>query len=60
MTAAEFRIAVLLEDGFEDDELRILMELFERAGARLTLVSPLARRACQGRHGVLQRIGDSR
>ena len=26
---AEFRIAVLLEDGFEDDELRTLMELFE-------------------------------
>ncbi len=53
MTAAEFRIAVLLEDGFEDDELRTLIELFESAGAQLTLVSPVARRACKGRHGRL-------
>ena len=29
------------------------MELFERAGARLTLVSPFAGRACNGRHGRL-------
>ena len=53
MAAADLRIAVLLDDGFEDDELRTLMELFESAGARLTLVSPVAKRACKGRHGRL-------
>jgi protease I len=53
MTADEFRIAVLLEDGFEDDELRTLIEAFESAGARLTLLSSFAERVCRGRHGRL-------
>ncbi len=53
MTNAEFRIAMLLEEGFEDDELRTLMELFERAGARLTMLSPFAGREYKGRHSRL-------
>ena len=44
-------IAVLLEDGFEDEELRTLMETFENAGHRLTMLSPFAERAYRGRHG---------
>ena len=53
MVDDDVRIAVLLEDGFEDDELRTLMDAFEQAGVRLTLLSPFAERAYSGRHGRL-------
>jgi putative intracellular protease/amidase len=53
MVDDDVRIAVLLEDGFEDDELRTLMDTFEQAGVRLTLLSPFAERAYSGRHGRL-------
>jgi protease I len=43
-------IAVLLEDGFEDEELRTLMDTFENAGLRLTMLSPFAERVYSGRH----------
>jgi deglycase len=47
---APLRIAVLLEDGFDDDELRTLIDVFEAAGARLMLLAPFAQRAYNGRH----------
>jgi protease I len=53
MTDAGVRIAVLLEDGFEDDELRTLLETFDKAGARPTMLSPFAERTYSGRHGRL-------
>ena len=51
MPDAPLGIAVLLEDGFEDDELRTLIDAFEGAGTRLTLLSPFAQRTYSGRHG---------
>jgi deglycase len=53
MTDDEVRIAVLLEDGFEDDELRTLIEALKQAAVRLTMLSPFAERAYTGRHGRL-------
>jgi protease I len=53
MTDAALPIAVLLEDGFEDDELQTLIETFEDAGLRLAMLSPVAERTYRGRHGRL-------
>ena len=58
MVNDELPIAVLLEDGFEDEELRTLMDTFENAGLRLTMLSPLGERAYTGRHGRLTLTSD--
>ena len=51
MPDAPLRIAVLLEDGFEDDEIRTLIDTLDGAGCRLTLLAPFAERTYTGRRG---------
>ncbi len=58
MPDAPLGIAVLLEDGFEDDELRTLIDTFDAAGFRLTLLAPFAQRTYNGRHGQLTLTSD--
>ena len=50
MADAPLPIAVLLEDGFDDDELQTLTEVFDAAGARRVLLAPFAQRSYSGRH----------
>lgn len=45
------RIAVLLEDGFDDDELEQILVLLEAAGVVPVLVAPVADRRYTGRAG---------
>jgi protease I len=58
MPDAPLGIAVLLEDGFEDDELRTLIDTFDAAGFQLTLLAPFAQRTYSGRHGQLTLTSD--
>jgi len=53
MAADELRIAVFLEDGFDDDEVRTLTAIFEAGGVGVSLVAPFAQRPYAGRHGRL-------
>jgi protease I len=45
------RIAMLVEEGFDDDELTGISELLEKAGAPVTLVAPFPGRLYSGRDG---------
>jgi protease I len=45
------RVAVLVEEGFDDDELSGTLERLNSAGLQITLVAPVADRAYTGRHG---------
>ena len=51
MNDAPLPIAVLVEDGYEDDELRALDEAFDAAGVARTLLAPFPQRPYSGRHG---------
>lgn len=46
------RVALLVEDEFEDAELNGPLEALGRAGAEVVLVGPVAGVACRGRHGT--------
>lgn len=50
MTAAGARIAILLEDGFDDDELERILSRLNGAGMTPVLVAPVANRTYTGRH----------
>jgi protease I len=45
------RVAILIEDGFDDEELSGTLERLGLAGLQITLVAPFADRAYTGRHG---------
>jgi protease I len=45
------RVAVLVEDGFDDGELSRTMEQLRGAGLQIALVAPFADRKYSGRHG---------
>jgi len=53
MTADQLRIGVLIDDGFDDDELSAISQRFENAGARVKLVAPFTGRLYSGRRGRL-------
>jgi deglycase len=53
MPAAQLRVGVLIDDGFDDDEFSALSEQFEQAGARVKIVAPFPGRLYSGRHGRL-------
>jgi protease I len=44
------RVAVLVEEGFDDDELSGTLERLNSAGLQIALVAPVADRAYTGRH----------
>jgi protease I len=54
------RIAVLVEEGFEERELLETVEALRAAGAELVLVGPVAGHAYQGRHGTSAVTADVR
>ena len=58
MTGHSLPIAVLLEDGFEDDELRAMIESLDHSGITLTMLSPFAGRTYLGRHGRVTFMSD--
>jgi protease I len=45
------RVAILVEDLYEDSEVSVPREVLARAGAQVVIVGPLAGRAYSGRHG---------
>lgn len=45
------RIAMLVEDGFDDDELTGVSDLLEKAGAPVTFIAPFPGRLYTGREG---------
>jgi protease I len=47
------RIAMLIEEGFDDDEVTGISDLFENAGVPVTLVAPFPGRLYAGREGRL-------
>jgi protease I len=51
MTAARARIAVLLEDGFDDDAVELVLSRLAESGTVPVLVGPVADRAYRGRDG---------
>ena len=51
MIAGGSRIAILIEDGFDDDTLAPIVNAFEAAGMTAALIVPVARRQYTGRHG---------
>ncbi len=51
MSVAGARIAILVEDLFEDTELTSPRDALAAAGARVVLVGPMAGKAYTGRHG---------
>jgi protease I len=51
MTGVHARIAVLLEDGFDDDALEFVLSRLTKSAAVPVLVGPVAHRAYRGRHG---------
>jgi len=51
VTAGRTRVALFLEQGFDDDELASVIERLTRAGMRVTLVAPLAGRPYAGQRG---------
>jgi protease I len=54
MTSAPLRIAVLIDDGFDDDEFSEILEQFEVAGTRVTVVAPFPGRLYSGRRGRVE------
>ena len=51
MAAAQLRIAVLIDEGFDDDEFSAMSAHFEKAGARVMIVAPFTGRLYSGRRG---------
>src|SRR5690348_14983441 len=45
------RVAMLVEEGFDDDELTSVSDLLEKAGAPVTYVAPYPGRLYTGREG---------
>ena len=58
MAAAQLRIGVLVEEGFDDDQFSAIFEGFESAGARLVVIAPFPGRLYSGRLGRLDVAGD--
>ena len=56
MTAAPSRIAVLLEDGFDDDALELVLARLDESGQVAVLIGPVAGRAYRSRDGRTTRI----
>src|SRR3954454_13835095 len=54
MTSAQLRIAVLIDEGFDDDEFSEMSEQFGLAGARVTVVAPFPGRLYCGRRGRIE------
>ena len=50
MPAAGAPIAILIEEGFDDDELERILSRLTEAGTKPVLVAPLANRTYTGRH----------
>ena len=46
------RVAVLVEDLFEDTELTVPRDVLRHAGAEVVVIGPLAGRAYTGKHGA--------
>jgi protease I len=53
MPSDQLRIGVLIDDGFDDDELSAIARHFENAGARVKMVAPFTGRLYSGRRGRL-------
>ncbi len=53
MPVAQLRIALLLEEGYDDDEVALIAQLFESADASLTIVAPFPGRLYSGRDGLI-------
>ncbi len=53
MASDQLRIGVLIDDGFDDDELSAITEQFENAGRRVKIVAPFPGRLYSGRRGRL-------
>jgi deglycase len=51
MPSAQLRIAVLIDEGFDDDEFSAMSAQFENAGARVMIVAPFTGRLYSGRRG---------
>lgn len=51
------RVAVLVEDGFEDDELAVPVAHLRTAGAEIVLVAPFAGRQYRGKDGHIVTSG---
>jgi len=58
MPSAQLRIGMLIDDGFDDDELSALSEQFDQAGARVVIVAPFPGRLYSGRRARLDVAGD--
>jgi protease I len=59
MAAAQLRVAVLIDDGFDDDEFSAITRLLEKAGAKVMIIAPFPGRLYAGRRGRLDVAGDS-
>jgi protease I len=59
MPGAGARIAILLEEGFDDDELERILSRLNGAGMTPVLVAPLANRTYTGRHRRLSVTSDA-
>ena len=59
MAAAQLHVAVLIDDGFDDDEFSAITTLFEKAGARVMIIAPFPGRRYSGRRGRLDVAGDT-
>ncbi|MEP6916147.1 MAG: DJ-1/PfpI/YhbO family deglycase/protease [Acidobacteriota bacterium] len=57
MTEHGARVAILIEDGFDDEELSGAIERLSAAGLQVTIVGPFANRAYTGRHGRIVASG---
>jgi deglycase len=51
MTEHGTQVAILIEDGFDDEELSGTIERLSAAGLQITIVAPFANRTYSGRHG---------
>jgi protease I len=54
MTAAQVRAALLVDQGFDDDEFATIVELLETHGVDVTVVAPFPGRLYAGRKGRLE------
>src|SRR3954469_18023412 len=53
MPAAQLRVGVFIEDGFDDDELAAITEQIGNAGAQVMILAPFPGRLYSGRRGRL-------
>lgn len=58
MPAAQVRVGVLIDDGFDDDEFPAMTRHFENANARVTVVGPFPERVYSGRRGQVSVASD--